>query len=88
MMGAAVASGGSGVGGAVVRAASTIGGAIAGESIEEAATRQTAQEIIVTLSNVDTIAVVQDVKAEGRLRVGEHVQVLHGGGGTTVRRLH
>lgn len=87
LMGAAAASGGSGVGGAVVQAASTIGGAVAGEAVEEVATRRNAQEIMIKLSNGDTIAVVQEVKAEGRFITGEHVQVLHGGGGTTVRRL-
>jgi outer membrane lipoprotein SlyB len=86
LMGSAAASGGSGVGGAVVQAAGTIGGAIVGEAVEEVATRKNAQEIMVKLSNGDTIAVVQEVKAEGSFAVGEHVQVLHGGSGTTVRR--
>lgn len=87
IMGGAVASGGSGVGGAVVQAAGTVGGAILGESVEEVATRRWAQEIMIKLSNGDTIAVVQEFKKEGRINVGERVQVLHGGAGTTVRRL-
>jgi outer membrane lipoprotein SlyB len=41
---------------------------------------------MVKLGNGDTIAVVQEVRAEGRFAVGEHVQVLQGGAGTTVRR--
>jgi outer membrane lipoprotein SlyB len=87
LVGGAAASGGSGVGGAVVQAAGAVTGAIAGEAVEEVATRRWAQEIMVKLANGDTIAVVQEIKKEGRINVGEHVQVLHGGAGTTVRRL-
>lgn len=87
IMGGAAASGGSGVGGAVVQAAGTIGGAIVGEAVEEVATRRWAQEITIKLSNGDTIAVVQEFKKEGRINVGERVQVLNGGGGATVRRM-
>ena len=87
LLGGAAASGGSGVGGAVGQAAGAIGGAIVGEAVEEVATRRSAQEVTIKLSNGDTIAVVQEVSKEGRFNVGEHVQVLQGGGGTTVRRL-
>jgi outer membrane lipoprotein SlyB len=87
LVGGAAASGGSGVGGAVVQAAGAVGGAIMGEAVEEVATRRTAQEVTIKLSNGDTIAVVQEISKEGRFSVGEHVQVLQGGGGTTVRRL-
>ena len=76
IMGRAAASGGSGVGGAVVQAASTVVGAVAGEAVEEVATRKTAQEITVKLSNGDTVAIVQELRTEGRFTVGEHVQVL------------
>lgn len=86
LMGGAAASGGSGVGGAVVQAAGAVGGAIVGEAVEEAATRRTAQEITIKMRNGDTIAVVQEISKEGRFSVGEHVQVLQGGGSTTVRR--
>jgi outer membrane lipoprotein SlyB len=86
LVGSAAASGGSGVGGAVVQAAGAVGGAVLGEAVEEAATRRTAQELMVKLGNGDTIAVVQEIRAEGRFSVGEHVQVLQGGAGTTVRR--
>ena len=87
IVGGAAASGGSGVGGAVVQAAGAVGGAVLGEAVEEVATRRTAQEITIKLGNGDTIAVVQEVSREGKFTVGEHVQVLQGGGGTTVRRL-
>lgn len=88
LIGHAAASGGSGVSGAVVQAASTIGGAVLGEAVEEAATRKNGQEITIKLKNGDTIAVVQEVRQEGRFAVGEQVQVLHGGAGTTVRRAY
>src|SRR5215211_9398976 len=61
LMGSAAASGGSGVGGAVVQAAGAVGGAVLGESVEEVATRKSAQEIMVKMSNGDTIAVVQPI---------------------------
>lgn len=88
LVGSAAASGGSGVGGAVVQAAGAVGGAVLGEAVEEAATRKNAQEITIKLSNGDTIAVVQEVRQEGRFAVGEQVQVLQGGAGTTVRRAY
>lgn len=86
IMGGAASSGGSGVGGAVVQAAGTIAGAIAGEAVEEVATRRNAQEITIRLKSGETIAVVQETKKEGIFNVGENVQVLQGGAGTTVRR--
>ena len=88
LMGRAAASGGSGVGGAVVQAAGTIAGAVAGEAVEEVATRKAAQEITVKLSNGDTVAIVQEVRNEGRFNVGERVQVLHGAAGSTVRKFY
>lgn len=88
IVGGAAASGGSGVGGAVVAAAGTVTGAVLGEAVEEAATRKRAQEITVKLSNGDTVAVVQEVGKDGVFAVGEHVQLLQGGAGTTVRRLY
>ncbi len=86
-VGGAAASGGSGVGGAVVQAAGAVGGAIVGEAVEEAATRRTAQEVTIKLANGQTIAVVQEIGADGRINPGERVQVLEGGGGTVLRRL-
>jgi outer membrane lipoprotein SlyB len=88
ILGSAAASGGNGVGGAVVQAAGAVGGAILGESVEEVATRKSAQEIMVKMSNGDTIAVVQPIAAEGMFRVGEQVQVLQGGAGAQVRRMY
>lgn len=88
LVGGAAASGGSGVGGAVVQAAGVVGGAILGEAVEEAATRKTAQELMIKMSTGNTVAVVQEVGKDGPFAVGEHVQVLEAGSGTTVRRLY
>lgn len=68
-----------GAGGAVV-------GAIAGSAVEEVVTRRTAQEVTIKLKSGDTIAIVQEPK-EGPFVVGEHVQVLQGAGGSSIRRL-
>lgn len=88
LVGGAAASGGSGVGGAVVQAAGAVGGAIFGEAVEEVATRKNAQEITIKLRSGETTVVVQEVSKEGRFAVGEHVQILHGGAGATVRRTY
>lgn len=68
-----------GAGGAVV-------GAIAGSAVEEVVTRRAAQEVTVKLRSGDTIAIVQELK-DGPFAVGEHVQVLQGAGGSSLRRL-
>lgn len=86
LIGSAAASGGSGVGGAVVQAAGAVGGAVLGEAVEEVATRKSAQEITIKLKSGDTIAVVQPIAQEGHFSVGDHVHVMHGSGGTQVRR--
>lgn len=88
LVGAAAASGGSGVGGAVAQAAGAVGGAILGEAVEEVATRKDAQEITVKMKNGETIAIVQPIASEGSFRVGENVHVLQGGAGATVRRMY
>jgi outer membrane lipoprotein SlyB len=88
LVGGAAVSGGSGVGGAVAQAAGAVGGAILGEAVEEVATRKRAQEITIKMSKGNMVAVVQEVGKDGEFRVGEHVQVLNAGAGTTVRRLY
>ena len=88
-MGRAATTGvGSGVGGAVASAAGTVGGAILGEAVEEVATRKRAQEVMIKMSNGDTVAVVQQIGTDGAFAVGEHVQVMHGGGDMVLRRLY
>ena len=86
LVGRAAASGGSGVGGAVVAAGGAVVGAIAGGAVEEKVTRKTAQEITIKLKNGDTIVIVQE-PTDYRFAVGDHVQVLSGAGGSSVRRL-
>ena len=87
LVGGAAGSGvGRGVGSSIASAAGAVGGAIAGEAVEEVATRKRAQEITLKLGNGDTIAVVQQIGSDGAFAVGEHVQVMQGGAGTTVRR--
>ena len=79
MVGAAAGSGGRGVGGALVQALAAVAGAVAGQSLEEAATRQRAQEITVRLEDGSTVTVVQEAST-GLLMAGDRVRVLHGGG--------
>ena len=88
LVGGAAASGGAGVGGAIAAAGGAVVGAIAGEALEEVATRKRAQEITVKLTTGDTVAVVQEVGNDGSFAVGQHVQILQGGAGATVRRLY
>ena len=88
LVGGAAASGGAGVGGAIAAAGGAVVGAIAGEALEEVATRKRAQEITVKLTTGDTVAVVQEVGNDGSFAVGQHVQILQGGSGATVRRLY
>lgn len=71
-----------GVGEALAVAAASTVGAIAGQSIEEWATRKEAQEITVKMKNGDLIVIVQAVPPG--YQVGDKVHVLHGPGGARV----
>lgn len=75
LVGSAAASGGSGVGGAVAQAGGAVVGAIAGQAIEEAATRDKAQEITVRLDDGRTVVVTQEVST-GLYQDGDRVRVL------------
>ncbi len=79
ILGGAAASGGSGVGGAVVQAGGAVVGAIAGEAVEEAATRKLAQEITVRLDDGRTVVVTQEIST-GKYQDGDRVRVLDGYG--------
>ncbi len=79
LMGAAAASGGRGVGGAVVQATGAVVGAVAGQAVEEVATRKRAQEITVRLDDGSVVSVTQE-SATGLFRDGDRVSVLNGGG--------
>ena len=79
MLGGAAASGGKGVSGAVVRAGGAVVGAVAGQAVEEVATRMRAQEISVRLDDGGTVTVVQEVTT-GLFMDGDRVRVVNGGG--------
>lgn len=79
MVGAAAASGGKGVGGAVMQAGGAVAGAIAGQAVEEVATRKYAQEITVRLDDGSTVVVTQEANS-GLFQDGDRVRVLNGGG--------
>jgi outer membrane lipoprotein SlyB len=78
-IGAAAASGGHGVGGAVVQAGGAVVGAVAGQAVEEVATRKRAQEITVRLDDGSTVTVTQE-SASGLFMDGDRVRVMNGGG--------
>ena len=79
LIGAAAASGGRGVGGAVVQATGAVVGAVAGQAVEEAATRKRAQEINIRLDDGSTVTVTQD-SSTGLFMDGDRVRVINGGG--------
>jgi outer membrane lipoprotein SlyB len=79
IIGAAAGSGGRGVGGAVVQATSAVAGAVAGQAVEEVATRKRAQEITIRLDDGSTVTVTQE-SSTGLFMDGDRVRVLNGGG--------
>ena len=79
LMGAAAASGGRGVGGAVVQATGAVVGAVAGQAVEEVATRKRAQEITIRLDDGSVVSVTQE-SSTGLFRDGDRVSVMNGGG--------
>jgi outer membrane lipoprotein SlyB len=70
-------------GGALVQAGGVVAGAVAGQAIEEVATRRRAQEITVRLDDGRTVVVTQEV-AGGLYQDGDRVRVLNSGGGARV----
>ena len=83
IVGGAAASGGSGVGGAVVQAVGAVTGAVAGQAIEEVATRKRAQEITIRLDDGSTVSITQE-SSTGLFMDGDRVRVLNGGGSARV----
>ena len=79
LIGAAAGSGGRGVGGAVVQATSAVAGAVAGQAVEEVATRKRAQEITIRLDDGSTVTVTQE-SSTGLFMDGDRVRVINGGG--------
>lgn len=85
VMGGAMArpSGGiSGRGDAIMTAAASIAGAVAGQAVEEVATRKKAQEITVEMKNGDVYTIIQEDPP--RYRVGDKVYVISGPNGARV----
>jgi outer membrane lipoprotein SlyB len=58
-------------------------GAVAGQAVEEGATRKRAQQITVQLDNGQTVVVTQEAR-NGLFQDGDRVRIMHGGGGATV----
>ena len=83
IVGGAAASGGSGVGGAVVQAVGAVTGAVAGQAVEEVATRKRAQEITIRLDDGSTVSITQE-SSTGLFMDGDRVRVLNGGGSARV----
>lgn len=79
MIGGAAASGGKGVGGALAQAGGAVVGAVAGQAVEEVATRKRAQEITIRLDDGSSVTVVQEA-ATGLFMDGDRVRVTSGGG--------
>lgn len=83
IIGGAAASGGRGVGGAVVQATGAVAGAVVGQAVEEAATRKRAQEITIRLDDGSTVTITQE-SSTGLFMDGDRVKVFNGGGGARV----
>lgn len=79
LVGAAAASGGRGVSGAVMQASGAVVGAVTGQAVEEAATRKRAQEITIRLDDGNTVTVTQETST-GLFMDGDRVRVINGGG--------
>lgn len=86
LIGAAAASGGKGVGGAVMSAAGGVAGAVVGQAVEEAVTRERAQEITVRLDDGSSVVVTQEAST-GLFKDGDRVRVLHSNGAARVTML-
>jgi outer membrane lipoprotein SlyB len=82
VIGGAAAMPGGGIGGrgdALAVAGASILGAVAGQAVEELATRQKAQEVTIEMANGDVFVIVHPVPPE--FQVGDKVHVIAGGNG-------
>jgi outer membrane lipoprotein SlyB len=80
LVGGAAASGvGRGTGQALATAGGAVVGAIAGQALEEVATRKRAQEISIRLDDGSSVVVTQEVSG-GLFADGDRVRILNGGG--------
>ena len=83
LIGSAAAGGGRGVSGDVIQATGAVVGAIAGQAVEEVATRKIAQEINIRLDDGSMVTVTQ-ASSSGLFMDGDRVRVLNGGGQASV----
>lgn len=81
--GAGAAGGRYDTAGIIAGAVGAAAGAVVGQAVEEAATRESGQRIMLRLDNGDMIEVVQSAE-EGYLREGDRVDVAVGAGNTRV----
>lgn len=70
----------------VAQAAAAVVGAVAGSAIEEAVTREKAQELTIELDDGRVVVIIQEVP-DGRFQQGDRVQVNHGGWAPATVRL-
>lgn len=77
---------GAGTGDYVVQAAAAVVGAVAGQAIEEAATRKEGQELTIVLDSGSTVVIIQEAD-DGLYREGDRVQVNHSNNGEASVRL-
>lgn len=71
---------GQGKGSTIASVVGAIAGGVAGQAIEERATRRQGQEITVRMSDGETLSVVQEVENQRFFREGEQVRLLRHGG--------
>lgn len=68
----------------IAQAGAAVVGAVAGQAVEEVATREDAQEITIRLDSGRTVMITQE-SSNGLFRQGDRVQVAHGPGSALVR---
>ena len=68
----------------IAQASAAVVGAVAGQTVEEVATREDAQEITIRLDSGRTVMITQESR-NGLFREGDRVQVAHGAGSAIVR---
>jgi len=68
----------------IAQAGAAVVGAVAGQAVEEVATREDAQEITIRLDSGRTVMITQK-SSNGLFRQGDRVQVAHGPGSALVR---
>ena len=85
VIGGAVAMPAGGIGGRgdiITTAVASIAGAVAGQAVEEVATRKKAQEITVEMKNGDVFTIIQE--SPPRYKEGDRVNVIHSPNGARV----